>query len=141
MHLRKNHIFTAAILAVTFAFGASHANAQLGRGSFDLPFQVRWGATVLQPGHYTLTLPVTSSAVQPIYLFGNGKTVVVMSAITGVDRKYGPSYLRLVNLGDTYAVKELEFGATGTSYNFPVPRSRAESLASRSTHQSTIAIQ
>jgi hypothetical protein len=49
------HTFFAAVLVATGWF-AQPANAQTGiQGRFTLPYETRWGQTVLPPGDYQLT--------------------------------------------------------------------------------------
>jgi len=63
-----------ALLAACFVAG--HANAQVLQGKFTLPFQARWGQTILPAGEYSFKLDsVRPSCTLQLY---RGRNAVAM---------------------------------------------------------------
>ena len=56
-------VFLAALLASTSLIPTAQAQAQRPAffGTFTLPYQVRWGGSVLPPGKYSVTIKSTGS--------------------------------------------------------------------------------
>ncbi len=141
MNLRKTHILGLACFAAMLGIAASNAQAQVGTGKLNLPFEAKWGKADLKPGQYTIFLPLSTSNVQLIYIYGNGKTMQVMTSTTEVGRPYGRSFLHLVRVGDVYAVNQFDFGAAGKSFSFVTPKISKEAAAAASSQSTSIAIQ
>ena len=121
MNWSMTRLVTVSAFAVALSLGASHANAQ--KATFHLPFEVRWGGTVLQPGNYTLSAPDSLSASRIFYLRGDTRTQMAIPQIVGTDAASSRrSYLKLVNVDGTYYVREYVSGAMGTALKFAIPR-------------------
>jgi len=81
---RKQAIATlllGALLASLLFLGTAQAQESPSYvGKFTLPYQVRWGKTILQPGDYTLTIRSTGSPVIALIRTVDGNAVAhVMS--------------------------------------------------------------
>ena len=88
MNIRKNMTISFALAAVALGMTTTKASAQtVLQGSFDLPAAVYFGDTLLQPGHYSISM---STAVrdlaftQKIRVSGEGvsKTFLAISKPT-----------------------------------------------------------
>jgi hypothetical protein len=108
------------LVLATFA-GVSSASAE--QGKFTLPFKAHWGQAVLEPGEYTISVPIDVSWSKVMALSGQGKTVYIVSGFeTGLpysDR----SYLTIKSVNGTHYVREFNSGLTGRSFTFPAPKS------------------
>jgi hypothetical protein len=69
--------FGLALLAACFVAG--HANAQVARGKFTLPFEARWGQATLPAGDYAFKLDRLDSTCM-IYLYRGGYSVGMIPA-------------------------------------------------------------
>ena len=78
---------TTFLLASLFFVGIAQAQAQhpAFTGKFTLPYQVRWGGSVLKPGDYTLTVKSTGSPVIALVRAAGGDAVtyVVSGSVSG----------------------------------------------------------
>ncbi len=78
--MRKQAWAVAIVLVLSIVAAVGPAQAQqLPRyeRTFTLPFEVRWGGTVLVPGNYSLTLdPASPNGL--ITLYGEGRTAIIM---------------------------------------------------------------
>lgn len=63
------------------AVSANAQQAPLYRGSFTLPYEVRWGGTVLEPGDYTIVLDSAEAHGQLIIRGKNGAMALAPRAI------------------------------------------------------------
>ena len=61
------------LVLLTACFGASLANAQVAGGKFTLPFEARWGRSILPPGNYSFTLDTTAGSGRIFLLNARGK--------------------------------------------------------------------
>jgi hypothetical protein len=73
-----------ALLAACFVAG--HANAQVFRGKFTLPFQARWGGATLPAGDYSFTLESRDTA-HTLTVSREGKGVA-MILVQSYDQTY-----------------------------------------------------
>ena len=67
-------------IAAALVLGASvgTANAQsLAKGTFTLPYEVRWGKAVLQPGSYVVTIDSARGPAFVRTLNGDGRAIVM----------------------------------------------------------------
>lgn len=70
------------VLAAAICFSASPAHAQGTRvtfkGKFTLPYEVRWGKSILPPGEYSMTVSAGSSLPDFVTLRSQDKTAIVL---------------------------------------------------------------
>lgn len=131
MNRSKKFVTTITLCAIALGLSASIAKAD--EATFNLPFQARWGRAVLPPGEYTLSVPSAVSGIQVFTLTGNGKTVLFAPSGISYGTQSDRSYLELVNAGGVYTVREFNFGVTGKSFRFPVPKTAANDKGGKAT--------
>lgn len=70
-------ILLATMLTNLFLVGTARAQGQAPAyfGKFTLPYQVRWGGRVLQPGDYTVTIKSTGSPMIALIRAADGNAV------------------------------------------------------------------
>lgn len=122
MNYQLNRMFGFALLAGALTFGASAVKAQTYKGTFNLPVEAYWGASVLAPGEYAIT--VEQGAATPIVKVREDNRQVA-AVITGpyvaeLDNPHGR--LILVQINGAYVVKSFEAGLLGKTFSFPTPR-------------------
>lgn len=122
MNFAKNWALSVSVFALAIGLGASQANAESLRGTFNLPYQAHWGRVVLEPGEYVLRLSTQPSMLPVLYISGQGKTVMVLAGTSGAT-DFGRSYLRIENIGDAHVVREFHSGVGGKLYTFSIPKS------------------
>ena len=120
MRFSFTRIATITALAAALGLGASRASAQTA--TFTLPYEAHWGTAVLEPGHYKLSTPYSVSPIRIFYLRGDTSTQALVPAIVNQEDNADRSYLKLVNVGGTYYVREYVSGATGHAFKFAVPK-------------------
>jgi len=122
MNFIRNHALSVSVFALALGLGASVANAQGLRGTFNLPFQAHWGNAVLEPGEYALRLSRGASNFPLIYVSRQGKTIMVVAG-TSEKTESERSYLRIEDVGQVHVVREFSSGVAGTLYSFSIPKS------------------
>ena len=101
-------------------------------GNFHLPFEARWGQTVLQPGDYVVIGPEPALDRQLLTVATRGKTVFELPMLAEDTRYSDASYLKLLNINGEYVVTEFRSGATGKTFKFHVPKSAKRELTTGS---------
>lgn len=131
MYFKSSRAFVSTAVAAGLALTALQANAQ--QVKFHLPFEAHWGAAVLEPGDYTLSVPVAE--LQPIFrVSGDRKSSMILPMEMETQHTSSGSFLQLVNVNGTYFVKEYKSGPTGKTFSFAVPKPVVEtSIASAGT--------
>ncbi len=120
----------SAVMLAAIAATAS-AQAQNYRGTFQLPFEARFGKAVLEPGSYTIT---TLEGAKGIRITGERGNVAILAA--GYDLAPGSNRARmiLVDSNGMYALQSFESGSMGKALHFLVgktPRGAVERAALR----------
>lgn len=133
MKTNLKRTLTIAGLAMAISLIASPLNAQQGR--FNLPVEAHWGRAVLQPGAYRLSGPSATSVIGVLYIYGNGKTQMAVPAMTEIGNASDHSYLKLVNVGGAYVVREFVSGTTGKSYTFGIPKTLRLRMTPKAEHE------
>jgi hypothetical protein len=111
------------MLAFLVGFSTPQAAAQSLKGSFDLPAETYWGTTLLQPGHYTITVSHDpAQRVHSLRLTGDGIRIFLLTGPPTPDEFSDRSKLRLENINGVYVVRHLDDGIFGESYVFPVSK-------------------
>lgn len=94
------------------------------QGKFHLPFQARWGRTILEPGDYTVKWPGPTVGDWPVRLeSAAGKTIYILPMYGELTPYSDSSKLILTNVDGQYVVTKLSLGAAGKTYGFPTPKS------------------
>ncbi len=132
MKTNLKRILSIAGLATAISLIAAPLNAQQGR--FNLPYEVHWGNAVLSPGAYRLSGPSVTSPIGILYISGNGQTQMAVPAVTEFGKDSNHSYLKLVNVGGQYVVREFVSGATGRSYTFGIPKTLRLRMSPKADH-------
>ncbi len=131
-----------SLLALALGAAASPANAQqIYKGTLNLPFAASWGGAVLQPGLHTIVLENGFNGVPLIHISGQGRNMTILAGQAEFKPVSRHSALRLVDAGGTLAVKHLDAGAIGKSFDFLLPKvksSKAERAAAESEKTVTI---
>jgi hypothetical protein len=123
MNFVKNCALSVGLFALTISLSASQANAEGLRGTFNLPFQAHWGTAVLDPGEYALRLSTGASSLPVMYVSGQGKTIMVVLAVTTPTPQSEDSYLRVEDIGQAHVIREFRAGFAGKVFTFSVPKS------------------
>ena len=99
-----------AVLAMTV--GAGPLCAENHKGSFTLPFEVRWGTAVLPAGDYTFTIDTDKGPNLATIRGDNGAAMIIANGKS--DRQFsGRSSLVLARRGRTGVVRELHLAIPG----------------------------
>ncbi len=118
-----------ALVALILCFSAGVGKAQDAyKGKFTLPFEAHWGSAVLPAGDYTISIP-SATAPYLLYIRGEGKTAIILA--NGADTKAvsDHSQLTLVNTGGKHAIRMLEAGQLGLTFDYAVPKAEMKPMA------------
>jgi hypothetical protein len=133
--MKTNLKRTLTVAAFAIAAGLLASPLSAAQGKFNLPFEAHWGNAVLAPGSYKISGPSVTSPVGILYIYGNGKTQMAVPAMTEIRGDSDHSYLRLVNVGGTYVVREFVSGATGRNYTFGIPKTLRLHMTQQKEHE------
>lgn len=113
-------VMNAAFLVLAMGMATSQGKAQTNyTGKFTLPFEAKWGTTVLKPGDYTISMDSRTRAFRYLVLTGEGKTAIIFADVTEYAAQTTKhSDLVLVNNGAGYAVRTLDAGEAGMTLTF-----------------------
>jgi hypothetical protein len=119
--LNMKWTMSAMMLAAAFAGTASQACAQSEhyRGSFQLPFEARFGNVVLQPGSYSVS---TLEGAKGIRITGDHARVAILAAGYDVKAENEKARMILVESNGMYALESFESGAMGKALHFLLPK-------------------
>ncbi len=123
MKFVKNCAFAVSLFALAICGGASQANAQSLRGSFNLPFEAHWGNVTLEPGQYTLSLPSEATLFPVLFVSSQGKTKMILVGTSAAMAESDRSYLRVENIGETHVIRQFRSGPMGKVLTFNVSKS------------------
>ena len=125
MNIRKNMTIRFALAALALGMTTTIASAQpVLKGTFELPSAVYFGDTLLQPGHYNISMSTEvrdMSHVQNIRVSGEGVSKTFL-AISKPTPESGRNCLRITGIDGTYVVASFETGLLGRSYGFGVTK-------------------
>ena len=120
MRFINNRVFRMAAMGFGLALTASLALA--GQGTFTLPVEAHIGTITLSPGDYRIITPGSTSTLNVVYLYGNGKLQATLPLIVGTVPDQGRSYLELVNAGGVYFVRKYNAPIAGKEFTFEIPK-------------------
>jgi hypothetical protein len=125
MNLQNKLKFGLLALAIGLMVGAVPAHAQqLYRASFELPFESQWGDTVVEPGHYTITIEQGSGS-KLIRLHGSVE-LAMFAGLSNPEPYADTSKLTFVNVNGLYTLKAFKAGEIGKDFVFPVHAVKGE---------------
>ena len=126
MNIRKNMTISFALAALALGMATTKASAQpVLKGSFELPGAVYFGDTLLQPGHYSISMNTEvrhMAYVQKIHVSGEGVSKTFL-AISKPTRESGRNCLKITGIDGTYVVSSFDTGVLGRSYAFGMTKS------------------
>jgi hypothetical protein len=115
---------------LTACFGASLANAQAARAKFTLPFEARWGQSILPPGNYSFTLDTTAVSGRIFLLNAEGKAVFVPNnTATSTGKRSEHSELIITRRGAKATVRALHLGDRGVTLYYVPPKGEPTVIA------------
>jgi len=124
MKINRNRLLgVVAIGLLTMSAGASETVAQriAERGSFTLPFEVRWNSAVLPAGDYTFTMDSTGLNGTMNLQGPNGTIFLRTMALSDQDTNQR-SALSIEGRGNTRFVKELYLSDHGRHFQYWPPK-------------------
>lgn len=136
--LKMKWTLSAAIMAGV-AMVASQAWAQSPgyRGTFTLPFEARFGKTVLEPGNYEVS---TLQGAIGLRFTGDTKSVTILSAGYDAEPRLEGAKLILVEANGMYELQSFESGAMGKTLHFLVEKNRGANAERASVNHQTVEI-
>jgi hypothetical protein len=118
-----------ALVFMAVCAGTSLASAQEYNGKFSLPVEARWGAAVLPPGEYTLTLDNNRSLNGMVVVRGATQQAVVMPLFVEHRTMAGQSALITVHSGDDYKIQGLYIAELGMFLDYGVAGGKKQLIA------------
>jgi hypothetical protein len=100
-------VVLAASLLVLAATAGAQGTHTVFKGKFTLPYEVRWGKSVLEPGEYSMTMRAGTSQPDFITIQGNGRTAVVLVGETSRCEKCEQAELVVVQSRGRRAINTL----------------------------------
>ena len=126
MNIRKNMTISFALAALALGMATTKASAQpVLKGSFELPGAAYFGDTLLQPGHYSISMSTEVrdlAYTQKIRVSGEGVSKTFL-AISKPTPESGRNCLKITGIDGTYVVSSFDTGVLGRSYAFGMTKS------------------
>ena len=113
-----------ALLATVASVGL--LSAQDAKGTFTLPFEVRWGMAILPAGDYSFKLDNTNSIVT---IRGENQTAMVLSLARSTNNHAGSSALIVARHGKRGTVRALRLAEQKVVISYPAPKGEPPMLA------------
>jgi len=133
-------IFLFIVIGLVISIFPSVANAQsLFRGSVTLPYEVRWGQEVLQPGDYLIFV---NSLDRPAEILSKaGKQIVFIPAQFTDRDDNGRTCLNITANGNKRTVSSLNMATLGISFIYnPLTKIQREKTATAHYVQDQVAV-
>lgn len=124
MNFKSSPILGLVALAAGLGLTATSASAQ--QATFHLPFAAHWGAAVLEPGDYKLSVPVESSGTHLIQVSEYGHSRRMLPQSMDVQGHLDGSSLEIVTVNGAHFVRRYKSAFTGQVFTFPVPKATPE---------------
>ena len=125
MNITKNMTIRFALAVLALGMTTIAGAQPVLKGSFDLPGAVYFGDTLLQPGHYTISMSTQVrdlAYTQKIHVSGEGMSKTFL-AISTPTPESGRNCLKITRIDDdTYVLATFSTGAVGRSYSFGLTR-------------------
>jgi hypothetical protein len=113
-----------ALLAT--AVSAGLLRAEDPKGTFTLPFEVRWGTAVLPAGDYSFQVDNTDYIVT---IRGENQAAMVLSMPPSANNDHSPSALIIVRHGKRGTVRTLRLAEQNVVFTYPAPKGQPPLLA------------
>lgn len=123
---------TSTLIRVVFlALAATVASvgllsAQDAKGTFTLPFEVRWGTAVLPAGDYSFKIDNTDYTVT---IRGENQAAMVLSLARSIDNHAGSNALIIARHGKRGTVRALRLAEQNVVFTYPAPKGEPRTLA------------
>ena len=123
---------TSTLIRVLFlALAATVASVGLlsaedPKGTFTLPFEVRWGTAVLPPGDFSFKVDNTNYVIT---IRGENQAAMVISNERRIDNHAGTSALIVARYGKRCTVRALRLAEQKVVFSYPAPRGERPMLA------------
>jgi hypothetical protein len=123
----KTFLSVVVVLVIITFPAIANANSSF-RGMVTLPYEVRWGQAVLQPGDYLI---LVSSLSQPAQIYSkDGKQMFFTSAQSTEMNSKGKTRLIVTSDGNKYVVNSLNMPLFGISLIYkPLTKIQRENTA------------
>ncbi len=121
MQFTPKYMLNIGTFAAALVLTGSFASAQ--QATFTLPFEAHVGKATLPAGEYRLHLPTAENNIRTLRFEGNAKMQSVFPAATSIVPETQQAYFEFVKVDGVYFAKKFVSGATGTTYEFRVPKS------------------
>ena len=122
--------FSLLLLAACLSLGrlSAQAGGAVSAGKFTLPFEARWGQTILPAGDYTYTLDSTTlSGILTVR--GDTKAVMIMAGSIAQRKTSDHSHLTVLRTGTSGRVRSLYLGHPGLEFHYPIPKAEQQFIA------------
>jgi hypothetical protein len=120
---------SVALIAVSGAGNGASAQSAY-RGKFDLPFEARWGQTVLPPGQYSFALDRNAvGGMVRVRGEGGAEIQYVMSDGGRDQQRVSRSELILVRDGGVLRISSMRLAGPGLVLEYPLPARETTVLA------------
>jgi len=126
MNIRNNMTISFALTALALGMTTTTiASAQpVLKGSFELHAAAYWGDTLLQPGHYSISMSTEArdlESTQKIRVSGEGVSKTFL-AISKPIPESGRNCLKVTGIDGTYVVRAFDAGVLGKAVAFGVTK-------------------
>ena len=126
-HTRTSTLIRVVFLALlATATSVGLLGAEDSKGTFTLPFEVRWGTAVLPAGDYSFQLDNTHYIVT---LRGENRAAMVLSPTHRIDNQLSSSALIIVRHGKRGTVRALRLAEQRQVFTYALPRGERPMLA------------
>src|SRR5579885_1580435 len=106
------------------------AQAQTYKGSFDLPYNVKWDGYNFVAGQYQIWTAVELSGAPLIHLRGPAGVATLPFDAHDIVKPTATGQLRLKEVDGAWVVEEFRTGESGVAYTFRTPKVRHAEIAS-----------
>ncbi len=130
---RIQYAVGAVLLAGALGLIVPKAEAQIYKGTFDLPYETKWGGSVLEPGHYDVSIAGEVNGVNVLKVEGAGGVAAILTGPAELKSVTSHGRIVLANVNGVYALREFDAGAIGRSYTFVVPKTKQNRAATSTT--------
>ena len=126
-HTRTSTLIRVVFLALlATAASAGLLSAEDAKGTFTLPFEVRWGTAVLPAGDYSFQIDNTNYIVT---IRGENQAAMVLSAAPSANNDPGSSALIIVRHGNKGTVRVLRLAEQRQVFTYALPKGERPMLA------------
>ncbi len=126
--MQRNRIWVlVTLLGLVALLAPGFACAQELRGKFTLPFEARWGQTLLPAGEYTFM--VNSEGPRWMRVQREGQTFTFMPAYWSTTKDKDASALIVARRGDSAAIRSLYLKEIGLTLHYAAPKPGTEMMA------------